>query len=142
MRELCRLLGISFSSTRYHVDKLCITGQVVRETDKGHVRLYPVGLEAEDKIVYSFLRMKRSRDILIALAKDSKLTNREICSKTGLSKSTVSKSLHELVEANILRIQISNNIVVTYEIGDPGYLLQLLMNIRNSTSSEKDAGTS
>lgn len=139
VRELCRLLGLSFSSTRYHVDKLCITGEVVRQTEKGHVRLYPAGLEARDKIAYSFLRMKRSRDILIALAKNSKLTNKEICYRTKLSKSTVSKCMHELVKADLVKTQISKaEGTITYEISDPKYLLQVLMNIHNPTSSRKE----
>jgi len=136
VRELGRLLGISFSSTRYHVDKLCVAGEVVRQTEKGHVRLYPAGVEARDKIVYSFLRMKRSRDILIALAKDSKLTNKEICYGTGLSKSTVSKCIHDLVSVDLVKIQVSKTEgTITYEISDPKYLLQLLMDLHHSTDS-------
>lgn len=138
MRELCRLLGLSFSSTRYQVDKLCVSGKVVRQTEKGHVRLYPAGLEAKDKIVYSFLRMKRSREILIALAKDSRLTNKEISYMTGLSKSTVSKCIRELAKADLVKIQFSEaEGTITYEISDPIYLLQVLMNIQNSMGSRK-----
>jgi predicted transcriptional regulator len=139
MRELCRLLGLSFNSTRYHVDKLCVTGQIVRQPEKGFIRLYPAGLEARDKIVYSFLRIKRSRDVLIVLAKDPKLTFKEICDRTGLSKSTVSKCMHELVNANLVKLQTSEaEGTIIYEISDPTYLLQVLMNIKPPVGSRKN----
>ena len=138
LRELCRLLGLSFTSTRYHVDKLCATGEIVREREGGHVRLFPASFDLEDKVTYSFLRTKRFRDILTALAEDPHLTNKEICSRTNLPKSTVSKCIHELLEAGLVRDQPSQaDGTVTYQICDPEYLLRVLMNARKSTASQK-----
>jgi predicted transcriptional regulator len=133
LRELWRLLGLSFSSTRYHVDKLCTAGKIVREGEKGYVRLFPSGLKQVDKTTFSFLRTKRFRDILTALAEEPHLTNKEICSRTKLAKSTVSKCIHELMEAGLVRNQPSvTEGTITYQICDPEYLLRLLINAHKS----------
>lgn len=138
LRELCRLLGLSFTSTRYHVDKLCSAGTIVREREGGHVRLFPVGIRLEDKIAYSFLRTKRFRDILTALAEGSHLSSKEICSRTKLPKSTVSKCIHELVEVGLVKDQPSvKDGTVTYQICDPEYLLRVLMNAHKSSELQR-----
>ncbi len=138
LRGLCRLLGLSFSSTRYHVDKLCTTGEIVRESEKGYIRLFPAGVVLEDKIAYSFLRTKRFRDILLALAEDPHMTNKEICSRTKLAKSTVSKCIHELVDRGLVRDKASAiEGTITYEICDPEYLLRLLIDVHKSAAPRR-----
>jgi predicted transcriptional regulator len=138
LRELCRLLGLSFTSTRYHVDKLCTTGEIVCERGRGHVRLFPAGLDLEDKVTYSFLRTKRFRDILMSLAQVPNLTNKEICAQTKLPKSTVSKCIHALMEAGLVRDQPSTTEgTITYQIRDPEYLFRLLINAHKSATSPR-----
>ena len=138
LRELHRILGMSFSSTRYHVDKLCDSGEIVQEKGRGHLRLYPAGLEDRDKAVYSFLRLKRSREILTALAQRSNITSKEICFRTGLTKSTVSKTVHELAEAGLVKRHFSKSEgATTYEISEPDYILRVLINAQHPSGARR-----
>jgi predicted transcriptional regulator len=127
LRELQRLLGISFNSTRYHVNNLSSTGEIICERVRGRSRLYPPGVSGQDKLVYSLLRSRTCRSILTALVEEPNLTNKQISIKTELAKSTVSEHIQRLLSAGVVRMNVSNENGVTYELGDPNYILQLLM---------------
>jgi predicted transcriptional regulator len=127
LRELQRLLGISFNSTRYHVINLSQTGEIVCQKGKGYSRLYPVGTNERDKEIYPLLRSKTCRTILKALAGESHLTNKEISNLTGLAKSTISEHIQRFIDARIVRtLSFPEQGGTRYELQDPNYILGLL----------------
>lgn len=105
LRALQRLLGVSFTSTRYNVDKLCQSGAVITKKDGGYTRLYPIGTEEVEMKVYSRLRNETTKSILEALAEsDEALTNKQLAEITHLAKSTMSEKLRGLVDMGLIKV--------------------------------------
>jgi predicted transcriptional regulator len=105
------LLGISFNSTRYNVDKLLRNGEVVSHKEKRYVRLYPAGTKDDELRVYSFLRSKTLKSILRALINEHEgLTQRQLCESTGLAKSTISENLKQLMELGLIEFASSDDL--------------------------------
>jgi len=125
LRQLQRMLGISFHSTRHHVDSLSKSGEIVRLQDGRYARLYPTVTNEADRALFSMIRNKSSRKILRALAMDGGLTNKQVAEKTGLAKSTVSEYLQSFLEERVVRISLSEAGRVTYELRDRVKVLRL-----------------
>lgn len=102
MRQVQRILGLSFSSVRYNVDTLKKSREIQDWSQNGRSRLFPPEVIETDRIVYSHLRIRSSRKILRALAQKDKLTNSELAEITGLAKSTLSESIHRLLDAGAI----------------------------------------
>jgi len=82
LRELQRQIGLSFSSTRYHLDKLAKQGEIDRVEDNGYSRIYPAGIDQSDKIL---LKPVTSQEMSIAVdARDTKLDSRRELTKSNL----------------------------------------------------------
>jgi predicted transcriptional regulator len=126
MRQIQRVLGLSFSSVRYNVYTLKKGGEVLDWSESGRSRLFPPELRESDRIVYSHLRNHRSRKILRAFTQKEKLTNRELSEVTGFAKSTLSESVHRLMEAEILTTSFSLDGRVGYQLKDPERLLPMI----------------
>jgi predicted transcriptional regulator len=126
LRRMQRLLGLSFSSTRYHVDVLSRTGQIERVEDGGYSRLYPPGLDGENRILFSSLRSQSKRTILKTLIENPGLTQRQLMGLTGLAKSTLSETLKALVEAQIIETTSMATGLVVYHVRDKETVLALL----------------
>src|SRR2546425_2138273 len=126
LRQLQRLLGVSFNSTRYHVERMAKIGEIVRVEDGGHSRLYPPGLSDREKDVCSLIRGGTDRRILARLVMESGLSNKQLCDLTGLAKSTVSEHLAHQIQLGIVvtRRTIENGIV--YDLEDPIRIRSLL----------------
>lgn len=140
LRQLQRLLGISFSSTRYHVKRLESSGKLLPKQDRGFVRLYPKGINESDLEIYPFLRNRTARLILSALIEQPGLSNKEISERTGLAKSTISEYLTRFLSAKIVKSTMAENKRIAYEIQDPSHLLYLLMTSKgrvNSTATDR-----
>jgi predicted transcriptional regulator len=103
LRELQRLLHISFSSTRYNVGSLTRSGEVVCERSGKYSRLFPAMSTDGERAFYTLLRGGGARAILSALGKGSALTHREISEMTGLAKSTVSEHVQALLTHGVVR---------------------------------------
>jgi len=129
LRELQRLLGISFNSTRYHVGVLSRKGEITCQENRNRVRLYPQGAdEGEGGSLHAFVRDNTSRRILEALAKLSRSTNKELSELTGLARSTVSEHLHTLLIAQIVKKSHSQQRGrMIFELQDPLGVMQALM---------------
>lgn len=98
LRAVQRLLGLSFSSTRYHVDALQKSGEIVRSQEGGYSRLYPNGISESDKILFSAINNATDRRILSCMVKNPRISHREMSEQTGYAKSTISEHLSRLVE--------------------------------------------
>lgn len=103
LRELQRLLGSSFSSTRYNVDKLAENGEISRVDEDGFSRLYPPGLTDGERRALSALRRGSDSKILLSLLYEKGLSQKRICSITRLAKSTVSERLAFLIRDNLVQ---------------------------------------
>jgi predicted transcriptional regulator len=64
LRKVRRLLRVSFSTTRYHIDNLERSGEVIRFKDGRYDRLYPTGTPDSMKRVYAALRPNAARRVL------------------------------------------------------------------------------
>jgi predicted transcriptional regulator len=106
LRELQRQMGVSFSSIRYHVDKLAKRGEIERFEDRGYSRLYPVGTDDRDKILFSLARRKSDHKILACFLMEGGLSRQRLINLTGLSKSMISEHLANLLELGIVRKRV------------------------------------
>jgi len=103
LRELQRLLGSSFSSTRYHVDKMAKMGEIDRVDENGYSRLYPRGLSAHQRKMISALHRGSDAKILLALLYEKRLTQKGLGTITHLAKSTISERLAFLIRDNLIQ---------------------------------------
>lgn len=98
LRMLQRILGVSFSTARYHVRNLERDGEISRSQVGRYHRLYPCGTTDEMKRTYAVLQEGSARRVLKALADSAGgLTNGEIAKNTELSAATVGECLNLLV---------------------------------------------
>lgn len=118
LRELHRALGSSFNSIRYNTEKMASSGQIVCEKNAGFSRFYPAGMSDRDKLVYSFSRNKAAFTILRELSGSLQLSNKELSTRTGLAKSTVSERVHELLAASLVKLTLSDEGSFKIELQD------------------------
>lgn len=135
LRELQRLLGMSFNSTRYHVERLAKAGEILRVEDGGYSRLYPVGISDQEKILFTSVRGKTDRKILACLSARGGLSSKRLCDLTTLAKSTVSEHLDRLIKDGVVKTRLGEADTV-YELENPARI-QLLMRTQNPTLLER-----
>jgi predicted transcriptional regulator len=126
MRQIQRILGLSFSSVRYNVDALAKNGEVFVLSEGGRSHLFAPTITEHERLLYSHLRSRTSRRILRAIAKDGKLTNRQLLEITGFAKSTLSECIRRLLDAKILITAFSPDARVAYDLREPDILLPIL----------------
>jgi len=136
LRELQRIIGMSFNSTRYHVDKLTASGEILRIEEGGFSRLYPVGTSDADKALFSAIRRPTDREILAAMIKTRRVSHRELSTLTGFAKSTLSEHLGRLVEIGAIVRRTSSESMAEYELADPARI-EALINVQNLTLVRK-----
>lgn len=133
LRGLQRAIGLSFNSTRYHVFKLCNSGEIQGVKDQNRMRLYPPGLKPADLELFSMLRRKVPRTILSrAVDIEGSFSQRQICEMTGLAKSTVSESLNELISTGIIKKNMFEKSRCSYQLENRDALKPLLNEVSES----------
>lgn len=132
LRELQRLLDMSFNSTRYHVDKLSKAGEIVRVEEGGYSRLYPRGTSEVERTLFAVVRAETHRKILSSLAKDFPLSSKQLCNQTGLAKSTISEHIAELLRKGIVKTRQISETSIAYELEQPERIRSLLMSLNPS----------
>jgi predicted transcriptional regulator len=125
LRELQRQIGLSFSSTRYHVDKLTKEGEIDRVEDKGYSRIYPAGTDSKDRILLSLVRRKADHKILSCFLAGDSLTQQGLAEVTGLSKSTISEHLAILLELGVVRTGVGGERRI-FELAEPAKMDRLM----------------
>jgi len=127
LRRLQKLLGTSFSTTRYHVESLRRDGEIVCSREGRYERLYPAGTAEGSKAAYAVLQSKTARKILSALAHEQRdLRNGDICEIVGMPKSTVSECTSLLSGAGLATRRVSVDGYALYGIQDRQQTLKLL----------------
>ncbi|MFI5421612.1 MAG: winged helix-turn-helix transcriptional regulator, partial [Nitrososphaerales archaeon] len=89
LRELQRVLGLSFNSVRYNTERLAETGKIHCEKTKGHSRFFPPGMLDKDRVFFSCARNNTTFRILRALSKEPQISSKTLSEITGYAKSTI-----------------------------------------------------
>ena len=131
LRAVQRLLGLSFSSTRYHVDALQKSGEIVRSQEGGYSRLYPNGISEADKILFSAINSATDRRILSCLVKNPRISSGEMSEQTGYAKSTISEHLSRLVEIGVVAEEVIES-HTQHMLANPERI-RAIMSIQNPT---------
>ena len=125
LRELQRQIGLSFSSTRYHVDKLAKQGEIDRVEDNGYSRIYPAGIDQRDKILLSLVRRETDRRILSSFLRENSLSQQRLIDLSKLAKSTVSEHLATLLMLGVVRTKAGGERRI-FELTDPAKIDTML----------------
>lgn len=139
LRELQRALGMSFNTTRHHVERLAKSGEIVRKEDGGFSRLYPPGIDSGESALFTIVRGETDRKIIARLADTPRLSNRQVCDSTGLAKSTTSEHLARLIQLGIVKQNVDVEQGMVYELLDP-MQIRLLINKQDPTLLKKATG--
>jgi predicted transcriptional regulator len=121
---LSRLLGVSLSTTRYHVFNLEKDGEIVFWKEGEYLRAYPRSVDDErSKRVYALLQQKAARKILHVLLRANRggnqgWSNGEISRITRLSQATVSEYLTEFRDLQLARKNTTKEGRMVSEIAD------------------------
>ena len=127
LRKLQKLLGTSFSTTRYHVEGLMRDGEIVCSKEGRYQRLYPAGTAESSKATYALLQSETARRVLGALVRGrGDLRNGELCEAACLPRSTVSEYTALLGDAGLVRRQVTADGHSLYGIQDRQRTLELL----------------
>jgi predicted transcriptional regulator len=125
LRELQRQIGLSFSSTRYHVDKLVKDREIDLVEDNRYSRIYPAGLDHNDRVLLSLVRRQTDQKILSCFLKENSLSQQRLTDLTRLAKSTISEHLATLIELGVLKTQLSER-RRTFELTDQAEIDRML----------------
>jgi DNA-binding transcriptional ArsR family regulator len=127
LRRLQKLLGTSFTTTRYHVASLERDGEIVRSRDRRYDRLYPVGTPEELKSVYACLHSETARRVLHLLVENpDEMTKTDISARVKLAGSTTGEYIALLEQANLVRRAFASDGRVIYGVRDAETVLPLL----------------
>lgn len=104
LRKLQKLLGASFTTTRYHIDNLVKDGEIVRAKEGRYDRLYPVGTAESMRPVYAALQSRTTRMLLSALlvSKSQGLSSTDLSERLSLPRSTLSSYFANLTDLRLL----------------------------------------
>ncbi len=125
LRELQRILQISFNSVRYHVARLIETGEIMRVEEGGYSRLYPAGTDDMERTLFSVIQSDTNRKILAVLANRAEMSNRQLCESTGLAKSTISEHISSLIGRHLVSSSLAATGLV-YRLEQPEQVASLL----------------
>jgi predicted transcriptional regulator len=134
VRKLQKLLGASFSTTRYHVEGLERNGEIVRSKDGRYNRLYPAGTAEGMRAVYAALQSKSARTVLQALADayPDELTNGDLSERAHLPRSTVSDCIRHVASVSMVSRSLAVDGRILYRLQNRDEVLQLLAAFRRS----------
>jgi len=112
-RELSRKLNIKIYNLKYHIKILNKKGFITQKKEDGFLRLYvPNKISNSDKIVFSFLRKKTTRNIIIIILYNIATSQRELCEILQKSSSTINDHIRNLLKKNIIEIAPTNKGIV------------------------------
>ena len=127
LRRLQKVLGTSFSTTRYHVQGLARDCEIVCSKDGRYYRLFPTGTDDEMKVVYTAMQNKTVRRVLRALAdSNGGLGYADLTKETLLPRSTLSEVVTNLTSVRLVARSIDVGDRARYNIVDKQVVLDLL----------------
>jgi DNA-binding transcriptional ArsR family regulator len=135
LRELQRILKIPLASLDYHLSYMTRKKIVLSETDGHHKRYYTKPLDAEDNKVFSALRQKRMREIVLSILASKKVNYQLLSCNLKIPPSTLSYYLKYLVDNNVLaRDKIGYENI--YTIKDEDRVAKVLIAYKSSFSDK------
>jgi predicted transcriptional regulator len=136
LREIARRCELPLGTTLYHLDCLERAGLVVARRDGRYKRYFThAGVGRREKEVLSMLRHDAPRRIVYALLPGSPMTQRELCSAVGVSRSTLSFHVNRLVAEQIVARQPARP-EARYALSEPDLVRGLLARYQESLSPE------
>jgi len=127
LRMLQRLLGVSFTTVRFHVDHLEKNGEIVRSREYGYSRLFPTGMTDDMKAVCACLQNGTSRKVLQALVDGPQyLMQTDLSEALRLSKSTTSECIVSLTRVDLVERRFAPDGRVVYDVKDRQRAAQFL----------------
>lgn len=130
-RDVQRLAGLAWGETAYHLDQLTRAGALRRERGGRRDYYFRPDMTWNDRRLLRSLRSETERRLLLALTGTLGRTTAELSDGTGLSISTTSFHLRELVAAGAVEPFRDGN-VRRYRLARPDRMGELLRTYRES----------
>ena len=102
MRELQRKLDIPLSTLEYHLDYLERREILSEENDRRYCRYFAVENSVEERVLFSALRQRRLREIILLVLGEGLLCFKELSNEIMIADSTLSYYLNLLCDRDIL----------------------------------------
>jgi DNA-binding MarR family transcriptional regulator len=132
LREISRRCELPLGTALYHLDRLESEGLLTVRRDGRYKRYFPAqGLGRKEKDLLSAFRHEVPRRIGASLLEVGMATQRELCTRVGVSRSTLSFHVNSLIGRGILRREPwrpENR----YALEDPDLAQQILTKYRDS----------
>jgi predicted transcriptional regulator len=104
LREISRRCAVPLGTALYHLDRLEVEGLLSVRRDGRYKRYFPAyGMGRREKDLISAFRHAVPRRIAVALLDAHAATQRELCARIGVSRSTLSFHVNALIAQGILR---------------------------------------
>ena len=108
LREVQRVLGVSFTTVRHHVRRLLEDKSIESRRYGRYNRLFPQGFPATEIGQALAVRNRTTKVILEEIAIRHNTTNKSVSRSTGLAKSTVSRHVSLLESLGVVERTHSN----------------------------------
>lgn len=130
-RDVQRLAGLAWGETAYHLDQLTRSGALRRERGGRRDYYFRPDMTWDDRRLLRALRSAAQRRLLLALQQRPGRTIAQLTTDSGLSLSTTSFHLRELVDASLAEGFRDGNIR-RYRLTRPERFVELLRTYRES----------
>ncbi|MDA4124057.1 MAG: winged helix-turn-helix transcriptional regulator [Thaumarchaeota archaeon] len=126
LRALQRVVGLSFTTVRYHISNLANAGEIECSVVGRYTRVFPRGFPESERSLASILLGGSSRRVLKEVFEAKVASNKEISIATGLAESTVSKHMRRLLSLGIVSRTGPFEGRPGYAMKDPGRVTRLV----------------
>jgi predicted transcriptional regulator len=132
LREISRRCELPLGTALYHLDRLETEGLLAVRRDGRYKRYFAAhGLGRREKDLISAFRHSVPRRIAAALLQMNAATQRELCARIGVSRSTLSFHVNQLIARQILRRENARP-ENRYLLEEPDLTAQILDKYRDS----------
>lgn len=126
LRDVARRCAMPLGTSLYHLDRLETSGLLVSRRDGRYKRYFGShSMGRREKEVLSLLRHDAPRRIVSSLLASGGATQRELCDRVGVSRSTVSFHLARLVTDGLVA-RVPRRPEAVYEVLEPAFTTDLL----------------
>ncbi|MEO7397887.1 MAG: winged helix-turn-helix transcriptional regulator [Ilumatobacteraceae bacterium] len=135
LREVARRCSMPLGTSLYHLDYLERSGLLVARRDGRYKRYFGShSVGRREKEVLSLLRHEAPRRLVVAILDGGAATQRDLCERVGVSRSTVSFHLNRLVLDGVV-VRTPRRPEALYEVVDPTFTQDLLTRFGDSLRS-------
>lgn len=139
LREITRRCSLPLGTTLYHLDYLDSNGLVVSRRDGRYKRYFVSNaMGRREKELLSAFRHNVPRHIITVLLTQGMRTQRELCKSIGVSRSTLSFHVNNLIKQSIVR-RTDDWPERRYAVTEPDLARHLLVQFRGSLADSEPA---